>query len=998
MTEPMPVQPPPGTRPASRLARLLGHPVFLSLLLAAAALAVYYPAVHCGFVSFDDPDYVTANPHVKAGLKGATVAWAFRTGHAGNWHPLTWLSHALDVQLYGLNPPGHHLTNLLFHAANSVLLFLLLRRMTSTGPRAVPGSQSLPVLPHCEPGTACDPAAVGMRKEECGKKEGDAAEPPGISPNPQPSTLNPQPCTTAWPSFFVAALFALHPLHVESVAWVAERKDVLSGFFFMLTLWAYGRYAEGLSLASRVSSLESTVHSPQSTVHSPQSTVRSPQSAEDAPRSTLHPSRFTFHVSRITYHVSRITLHASRFYVLALLFFALGLMSKPMLVTVPFVLLLLDYWPLGRFGSLESRVQSLKSTVPGPQSTGVSGHSHPVAAGILPAVEGGILPPGGAPGACGTAFPPGKMPGSTAGKMPTATAQDGVGFQKCPQPSDQTARKSQIVYRILLEKLPFLLLSLVSCLVTVLAQKRAIQPLANLSLGVRFGNALFSYVRYLGKTFWPFDLATPYPHPGHWPIASVLLAAALLAGLTLAALWLGRRYPYLFTGWFWFLGMLVPVIGLVQVGEQSMADRYTYLPLIGIFIIVVWGFSSLKAQVSSLKSQGGRAAATAMRSNALPAPHAPYVLTALALAVLAACALRTRDQLRVWHGSESLYRHAVAVSSRNFIAYQNLGAWLDNEGRTDEALTNYFKALEIQPHYPDPLNNIGCILAGRNQFAEAIPYFEAALRSQPEFVDANANLAAALFKLRRFKEAIPHLRVVVKEKPEDTGALNRLGNALASQGQYAEAVQYYEASLRVKPDQVAAHYDLANALANLRRPGEAIAQYRLALQAKPDLAEAHHDLGMLLARQGKVEEAIAQLREAVHCEPRSAVFQLSLGLVLAARQDFSAAITSYNQALQIAPNNPDAHNALGAALAVTGKLDEAIVQFREVLRLRPDNASAQCNLGKALAAQGKSEEAIAHLTEALRLKPDFAQARQALQALTGHEPQTAPPQDSRFSP
>ena len=759
----------------------------------------------------------------------------------------------------------------------------------------------------------------------------------------------------------MAALFALHPLHVESVAWVAERKDVLSTFFFLLTLWAYARYAEKSVISNQWPVISGEAPGVSTTDHRLLNT-------DDAPRTTRH---------------------AALFYVMALGCFALGLMSKPMLVTVPFVLLLLDYWPLKRMMKDECRMMN---------------------------------PESGAPDA------------------PAAS-----------RTSSFIIHNSSFV---LLEKLPFLLLSLGSCLVTVLAQKKAIQPLANLSVGVRLGNALVAYVRYLGKTFWPFDLATPYPHPGHWPLAYVLLSAALLCAISVAVLVFGGkvksrkqkvestkagsgfcfllstfRFPFLMTGWFWFVGMLVPVIGLVQVGEQSMADRYTYLPLIGIFIIVVWGVESLGSRVSSLGSQvsslGSRVSSLGSRVSGLKSPGSglqtqdsrlktpdprlqtpdarlktpdPRLMIGLALAVLLACAVRTRDQLRVWHDSESLYRHAVAVSSKNFIAYQNLGAWLDNEKRTDEALTNYFKALEIQPHYPDPLNNIGCILAGRNEFADAVPYFEAALRSQPGFVDAHANLAAALFKLRRFREAIPHLRAVVKEKPEDTGALNSLGNALASQGQFAEAAQYYEASLRVKPSQVAAHYDLANALSKLRRADEAVVQYRLALQAKPDLAEAHSDLGMLLARQGKLEQAIGQLREAVRWEPRSAAFELNLGLVLAGRQDFSAAIPCYQQALQIAPNNPDAHNALGAALAITGKLDEAIVQFRETLRLRPGNASAECNLGKALAAQGKTEEAIGHLREALRLKPDFGPARQALQALTGAEPQTGPPQDSRFSP
>ena len=485
------------------MARLTAHPAVISLLLAAITLAVFSPVVHHQFVSFDDPDYVTANTHVNGGLTCSDVAWAFCASHAGNWHPLTWLSHMADVQLYGLNPAGHHLTNLLLHAANTVLLFLLLRRLTGA----------------------------------------------------------------LWRSAFVAALFALHPLHVESVAWIAERKDVLSAFFGLLSLLAYARYAQG----------------------------RSENSAPRITHYTLRPPAISLLPS--------------------LLFFALGLMCKPMLVTLPFLLLLLDYWPLCRF-EFKTQNSKLKTLLP-----------------------------------------------------------------------------------LALEKWPFFFLSAVSCLVTVLVQQRAMQPLTNLSISSRVGNALVAYTRYLGKTFWPAHLATPYPHPGHWPLPQVLLAAALLIGLTLGALSLYRKLPFVLTGWLWFLGTLVPVIGLVQVGEQSMADRYSYLPLIGLFIILAWG---------------GRAAASRWHVSGV-------ALGSAAGLILFPCAWRARAQLRCWQNSESLYRHAVAVTKNNWIGYYNLGSCLDAEGRTDEAMTNYFKAVAMQPHYPDPLNNIGCTLAGRKQFAEAVP-------------------------------------------------------------------------------------------------------------------------------------------------------------------------------------------------------------------------------------------------------------------------------------
>jgi hypothetical protein len=435
------------------------------------------------------------------------------------------------------------------------------------------------------------------------------------------------------------------------VAWVSERKDLLSAFFFFLTLLAYTRYAEiqRLEAVGRIGKGQESKDRFQSAVRSPWSYIHFP---------------------------------ASSCYVLALLFLALGLMSKPMLVTTPFVLLLLDYWPLRRF-ALNPQLSTLR-----------------------------------------------------------------------------------LLWQLLCEKLPFLLLSLLSCLVTVVAQKGAIQPLTNISLTGRLSNALVAYVRYLDKTFWPFDLATPYPYPSHWPVTSVMLATALLAMVSAAALGFSRRYPYLVTGWFWFLGMLVPVIGLVQVGEQSMADRYTYLPLIGIFILLTWGVAQ-----SSGPATNQAEVATDPRS------MRRAFLGIAAVLVLLAGSVRTRDQLRCWQDGDSLSRHAIAVTENNWIAYFDLGSSLDAKGQVDQALTNYLEALKLQPQYPDPLNNIGCILAGRRQFSQAIPYFAAALRSSPGFVNAHDNLAHSLCELGRFNEAIPHFQTVLTANPEDKTASDSLAGA-----------------------------------------------------------------------------------------------------------------------------------------------------------------------------------------------------------------------------
>ncbi len=600
--------------------RALSNPVLLCLLLAAATLSVCWPVVHCDFLNYDDPEYFTANPHVLTGLTPANVAWAFTTGHAGNWHPLTWLSLMLDVELFGTGPAGPHFTNLLFHAANTVLLFLLLRRLTGA----------------------------------------------------------------SWRSALVAALFALHPLHVESVAWVAERKDVLSGFFFMLTLLAYANY-----------------------------TQRRPSSSPQSP--ILN-------------------------YFLALLFFTLGLLCKPMLVTLPLVLLLLDWWPLNRISDFRFPVSDLK--------------------------------------------------------------------------------------HLLLEKIPFFALSAASCVVTFIMQQKygAVAALVKVPMSSRFENAFVSIVRYLGKAFCPVSLANPYPLPGHWPALPALSAFALFAGLCGMAVCFRKKFPFGFTGWFWFIGMLVPVIGLVQVGNAAMSDRYTYLPLIGVFIILVWG--------------AGEAAARWR----LPRP----AIAVIALLLLLVMAGRTRHQISFWQNSGTLFSHTLAVTENNYLAQNNLGTWLSDNGRIAEAMEHFQRSLQIQPDNPDALfnagnasaklgnwdaaitnyqsvlrmapaqadvfNNLGIALAAKKQYAEAVTNFEASLKLNPDFADAHNNLAAVLFIEHRFDEAARHYRQALRLTPNDSRIYINLGDTLVRLGQVLDAVQCYQEALRLKPND-------AKAAAKLRALG-----------------------------------------------------------------------------------------------------------------------------------------------------------------------------------
>lgn len=589
-----------GQLPARQRRLRLSGPLGISLLLAAVTLAVWWPVVRCDFLNYDDPDYFTANPHVQTGLGWGNLVWAFTTGHASNWHPLTWLSLMLDVEYFGKGPFGPHLVNLLFHTVNSVLVFLLLRHLTA--------------------GT--------------------------------------------WRSALVAALFALHPQHVESVAWISERKDVLSALFGLLSLLCYVWYAG-----------ESKVPGSKSRV----------------------------------------------FYVLALTFFLLGLMCKPMLVTLPLVMLLLDFWPL----------QSFSASTP---------------------------------------------------------------------------------QRLLVEKLPFFLLSAASCFVTFVVQQKggAVMSLVKISLADRMGNALVSYARYLGKAFWPATLATPYPLPPHWPIPAVLVALVLFAGLCLAAVGLRKKFPFAFTGWFWFVAMLVPVIGLVQVGNASMADRYFYLPSIGLFLLVVWSL--------------GQAAARWR----LAGP-----MTAVAVLLLLTAAGRTRNQIRCWQNSGTLFSHTLAVTENNFVAANNLGTWLSQNGRLPEAIACFQQSLQIEPDNPDALFNLGNAYAKGGDWDTAIANYRRVLQMTPAQADVLDNLGLALAAKKQYAEATANFEAALKLSPDSADTRNNLAAVLFMEHKFDRAAQQYREALRLAPDDARIHANLGDTLVRLGQPVEAAKSYQEALRLNP---------------------------------------------------------------------------------------------------------------------------------------------------------------------
>ncbi len=622
-------------------------------LLALVTSTVYWPATGYDFVNYDDNVLVTSNVHVQYGLTLASIKWALFNPVNCLWDPLTIWSHMLDCQLFGLNPWGHHLTNVVLHALNAGLVFALLLLLTGA----------------------------------------------------------------TWRSLMVAALFALHPLRVESVAWVAERKDVLSGFFGLLALIAYARYAQGQG-QSKVQSLKSKVQSAEAE-GSPKSEVRSPkpEAKDDArssvPGSMLDVGCWMLDVQSSMFDVPPSPFHlpSSIFYLLSLMLFTLGLMSKPMLVTWPFVMLLLDYWPLRRFEL--STLNSQLSTI----------------------------------------------------------------------------------LRLAREKLPFFALAIAASVVTWVAQKQqgALTLNASLPLAARGGNAIISYCRYLGKMFWPMDLAVLYPHPGDWPLAKVLLAGGLLVGISVLLFAQRRRYPFLLMGWLWFLGALVPVIQLLQTGGHAMADRYTYLPSLGMLVLAIWGAGEL--------TRGWR--------------HQALALTVASSAVIVLCVALTRQQLGYWKDSEALFRHALEVTRNNYIAHKTLGDALEQKGQTDEAIRQYQEALRLRPDYAEAHYNLGIAFLRKGQTDDAINQYRAALRLNPEYPEAHNNLGNALVQKGQTEEAIRHYQAALRSKPDYAPAhsnldyllteypesLGAMAGALDAQGEYAKATQFYQAALKAQPDQ-----------------------------------------------------------------------------------------------------------------------------------------------------------------------------------------------------
>ncbi len=653
------------------------------MLLIVATLIVYLPVKDHQFVGLDDDLYVTDNPQIQKGLTWANLAWALTALEAGFWHPLTWWSHMLDYELFGLNPGGHHLMSLLLHTLNVLLLFGLLQRWTGA----------------------------------------------------------------IWRSFLVAALFALHPLNVESVAWVAERKNVLSTLFWLLTLGAYVHY------------------------------VRKPNWQR---------------------------------YLWVVVLFVLGLMAKPMLVTLPCVMLLLDYWPLGRLG-----------------------------------------------------------------------------------PSWNEFRKKGS--KLLLEKAPLFALAVPSGMLAIHAETLlgALPSLQQISLDARFGNALTSFVAYLGKMVWPTDLAVFYPHPETSPPAGQVILAILVIGtLSLLVLWRAPSCPYLLVGWLWYLGTLLPVSGLIQVGQHSMADRYMYVPLIGVFILLVWGCTQWVVH-SQIKKAWGIGA---------------IVFLLLGLAI------NTRLQLAHWQNSVTLFEHAIQSTEDNYLAHNNLGTVFLEAGEIDKGMEQLSIALEIKPESVEALYNLGLALKQKGHLDGAVRYFSEALDITPNLAAAHNNLGLIRIAQGDGEKAIQHFSKALEIDPQLFEALNNLGTLLLGNGQVEKAISCFSQSLLLNPDQARAYNNLGAALDLQGRSEEAMTHYHRALELAPYSFLTHNNLGRMFMEKGDLERAARHFSKVIEIEPEFGDAHFNLGVVRTDQGSFENAIASFRQALQLNPNNREARQRLALLL------------------------------------------------------------------------------------
>jgi tetratricopeptide (TPR) repeat protein len=668
-------------------------------------MALYWQVTAYDYINFDDPEYVANNPVVKRGISKETISWAFKTTKTANWHPLTWISYLLDVHFFGSAPGVHHLINVLLHATNAVLLFIVFRRMTA-----------------------------------------------GV-----------------WPSAIISALFAIHPLHVESGVWISERKDVLSTLFWILTMWCYTGY---------------TTH-------------------KDIKR-----------------------------YLAALVLFSLGLMAKPMLVTLPCILLLLDYWPLDRLRLFNEK-------------------------------------------------------------------------------TDRNKISLSSMFPLIWEKIPFFVITTASSMVTFMAQKSegAVKSLDFIPFNLRLANALNSYISYLKKMIWPYPLAVFYPYPSYYPWWQTIGSLLLLIAMFYLAFRNMKRRPYILVGWLWYVGSLVPVIGILQVGSQAMADRYTYVPAIGVFVIFVWGANELLQRWNL---------------------HKTGILTGTLL-LFAALIAATWIQTTHWKDSLTLFRHAIAVTTDNYLAQSNLAGTYAQNRQFDKAIGHYFEALRVKPDDAMAHNNLGLALVHKGRYPDAVRHYSEALRLNPDYA----------------------------------GAHNNLGSALAQQGRLNEAIKHYRKAIRLRPHYAEAHTNLGTVLVKEGKMDQAIFHYSEAVDSDPYFETAIILLALALSQQGQIDEAVLTLEKGLKRIPNSADLNNHLGMLQHVSGNLDTAVIFYRKAISLQSDHGEALNNLAAAFVHQKEYEEALIISKKLVNLHPDRPETYYNVACVYAQQRQIEESIEWLHKAI---------------------------------
>ena len=693
--------------------------IIIIFFIISVTFSLYFQVHQFEFVGFDDNEYVYENPHVTSGINFENIRWALTAFHSNNWHPLTWISHMVDCRIFGLNPGWHHLVNLFFHISNSVLLFIIFRRMSGR----------------------------------------------------------------LWQSAFVAAVFAVHPLHVESVAWVSERKDVLSTFFGLLTILSYAWYV-GKQNFKR--------------------------------------------------------------YSLVISFFILGLLSKPMLVTLPFVLLLLDYWPLRRFH-----------------------------------------------------------------------------FQKEAEGSRQNF--FNIKHINIIEKIPLFVIAAASSIMTFFAQKAGavMVSLAFIPIETRVANAITSYVSYIVRLFVPLNLSCIYPHPLVISWEKLLLSVTLLMIISAFAIKNIKKAPYFIVGWLWFLGTLVPVIGLVQVGMQSMADRYMYIPSIGLLLIISWGASEIIQKKKAAKK----------------------VSETVAIIGIILMVIISWKQIAYWENSEKLFKRALQVTDNNYIAHHKLGAYFSTQGREENAIKNYLKSIQIDPGFHDSYFNLGLLYYHQGEMEKAVSNLLKAAAIKPDYADTYSILGAAFFQKK----------------------------------DYEKAEENYLKEVKIAPDRIDANFNVGAVYLCLDKIDEAIAFFKKTIDLRPDFVNGYHYLGLSFDKKGQGEKALEYYQIALGIKPDSMKIRFLVAKKMMEQKKFAKAADQYSSILRLNPNNANAMHKKGVALSKLGDIDNAIKYYSKAIKLEPKFAEAYFDLGSALYIKGDVNGAISCFEQTLRIRPGFSKAKKRLE-------------------